>query len=754
MDSNLETLPSLPKQDAPDLPLEEKHSLSEKEKDLEPAPDSGVIDVLRNERELVTRVISVDDDPSLNPYTIRSVLIGSGLSLFAGTIAEIYYFKPQTVFVSTMFLAVLSYLIGRSIEIVLPSSGWFRYLNPCGCNSAMAAEVFAVQALFYKDVKSSKLAAMLVVSSSQFLGYGIAGLLRPALVYPSKMLYPSILPLISALDAFHDNSSAKQFESNEKKKRIFYTAFLTIFIWELFPEYIFPLLTGFSVFCLAHPTSPGFTRVFGGSNNNEGLGLLSLSFDWNYISAAWNPFVIPLKAQFSVLIGYILCIIVSLAAYYNNTWASKNFPFLSQKLFYENGTVYDPLLILNNSSEVDPTLLAQQGLPYFSGTWIIYLLAANMGLAATITHLLLWNCDDLRPAWSWMNRDSLRRGWEGFNWKFWEDDIPGVPADANADPHYREMCKYPDAQNHLYAVMLVSLLVVVPTILHGAGSTLTWWGFYIAVILAAISLLFHGALSAMTGITFIVQPFVQMIGGFLFPGKPMANMFFVLYSYNSVNQGELLLRNLKIAQYTKLPPRGAFIAQLLGTFLGSNLNSVMSTSILTNQHAILKSVEGTDVWSGQQLQRFNWQIMAWSLPQELFATGGRYQWVAWGFPLGLVIPIPFWFIHRHYPRLRGDYLYTPIILWCIGVLSVGISSAFTAYFVVAWFSQWFLRTRHPKWFAKYNYILGGALDAGTHIMVFILSFAVHGATKTSHMFPKWWGANYSGNYDRCAVTTS
>jgi hypothetical protein len=75
-----------------------------------------------------------------------------------------------------------------------------------------------------------------------------------------------------------------------------------IFIWELFPEWIFPMLTGFSVLCLAHPTSHHFTRVFGGSNGNEGLGLFSLCFDWQYISAAWNPFVIPLKAE--VLIRY------------------------------------------------------------------------------------------------------------------------------------------------------------------------------------------------------------------------------------------------------------------------------------------------------------------------------------------------------------------------------------------------------------------------------------------------------------------
>jgi hypothetical protein len=42
-----------------------------------------------------------------------------------------------------------------------------------------------------------------------------------------------------------------------------------------------------------------------------------------------------------------------------------------------------------------------------------------------------------------------------------------------------------------------------------------------------------------------------------------------------------------------------------------------------------------------------------------------------------------------------------------------------------------------------------ALDGGTQVMVFILSFAVQGAAGESHLFPKWWGANQGGNYDRC-----
>ena len=59
-----------------------------------------------------------------------------------------------------------------------------------------------------------------------------------------------------------------------------YTNQLSIFIWELFPEWIFPLLTGFSIACLSAPNSTVVSQVFGGSNGNEGLGFLSISFDW------------------------------------------------------------------------------------------------------------------------------------------------------------------------------------------------------------------------------------------------------------------------------------------------------------------------------------------------------------------------------------------------------------------------------------------------------------------------------------------
>lgn len=47
--------------------------------------------------------------------------------------------------------------------------------------------------------------------------------------------------------------------------------------------------------------------------------------------------------------------------------------------------------------------------------------------------------------------------------------------------------------------------------------------------------------------------------------------------------------------------------------------------------------------------------------------------------------------------------------------------------------------RHPAWFGKYNYILGGGFDAGAKVMMFILTFAVNGGSGRDVSFPTWWG---------------
>jgi hypothetical protein len=55
----------------------------------------------------------------------------------------------------------------------------------------LAIEVLAINKLFYNK-PTPPLAAILCIMSSQCIGYGIAGILRNTLIYPSKMLYVSL----------------------------------------------------------------------------------------------------------------------------------------------------------------------------------------------------------------------------------------------------------------------------------------------------------------------------------------------------------------------------------------------------------------------------------------------------------------------------------------------------------------------------------------------------------------------------------
>lgn len=230
---------------------------------------------------------------------------------------------------------------------------------------------------------------------------------------------------------------------------------------------------------------------------------------------------------------------------------------------------------------------------------------------------------------------------------------------------------------------------------------------------------------------------------------------FTLYGSNSLVQGLLMMEDLKLAQYAKLPPRATFTAQILGTIVGAILNWVMMNSIVKNQREILLSVEGTNIWSGQNVQTYNAQAIAWGgVSGKIFTSGGVYQMVPIGLVIGIFIPLPFWIAHKFFPKMRFDYINTFLISNWLGWLSVGINSSLLPYFTFGFFSQGYLRKKRAALFAKYNLIVTAAIGGGVQIIVFILTFAVFGGSGVAHQFPQWWGNNLNGNVDRCLYVDS
>ena len=144
--------------------------------------------------------------------------------------------------------------------------------------------------------------------------YGIVGLLRPITVYPSEMVYWFNLPTVSTFQGILSPLCTNYFriecflpialhfntDDNIKRLKLFWTAFTAMFVYEIIPAYIFPLLNGFNIVCLttqkaSKRTVDVITNLFGGTNGNEGLGFLSLSFDWQYIGSLYMS--LPLTQQ-------------------------------------------------------------------------------------------------------------------------------------------------------------------------------------------------------------------------------------------------------------------------------------------------------------------------------------------------------------------------------------------------------------------------------------------------------------------------
>jgi hypothetical protein len=135
----------------------------------------------------------------------------------------------------------------------------------------------------------------------------------------------------------------------------------------------------------------------------------------------------------------------------------------------------------------------------------------------------------------------------------------------------------------------------------------------------------------------------------------------------------------------------------------------------------------------------------------MFSIGRTYQWVVLALPIGFLIPLPTYFLHRRFPRAGFQYFVTPVICWYLGFLSVGINSSVMMFFAIGFFVQFYVRKRYPEWFVKYNYIIAAAISGGTELLVFVTTFAVQGGTGKAVIFPPYWGNNFQkGNVDFCA----
>ncbi|KIO27768.1 hypothetical protein M407DRAFT_7102 [Tulasnella calospora MUT 4182] len=191
------------------------------------------------------------------------------------------------------------------------------------------------------------------------------------------------------------------------------------------------------------------------------------------------------------------------------------------------------------------------------------------------------------------------------------------------------------------------------------------------------------------------------------------------------------LEILKLGHYLKIPPYASFWdfpnssmrvspAQLLAVVVSVSAQILMKNAIFASVPDICDPNQGLVGTSRQ------------------FGKGSVYQFHVYGLVIGALLPIPIWLWQRRYPSSLLRHFNISVFLTASTNAPPATGVNFTSYFVVAFLFQYLLRVRRYKLWAKFNYILSCALEAGTGIAVIVIFLALQ-LPKGGRISLDWWG---------------
>ncbi len=115
-----------------------------------------------------------------------------------------------------------------------------------------------------------------------------------------------------------------------------------------------------------------------------------------------------------------------------------------------------------------------------------------------------------------------------------------------------------------------------------------------------------------------------------------------------------------------------------------------------------------------------------------------YYPLVWFFLIGAVLPIPFYYLARRYPRSVWRYVHIPVSLVGANTVPPATGLNFTSWIMVGFAFQWFMRRFHFRWWMRYNYLLATGLDFGVLLGLTVIFFTLQ-LPKGGSIELNWWG---------------
>jgi OPT family oligopeptide transporter len=129
--------------------------------------------------------------------------------------------------------------------------------------------------------------------------------------------------------------------------------------------------------------------------------------------------------------------------------------------------------------------------------------------------------------------------------------------------------------------------------------------------------------------------------------------------------------------------------------------------------------------------------VVWGLlgPQRIFNPGQTYSALLWFFPLGAALSAILHFAAKRWPKSPLKYAMAPVILGGASSIPPASPMNYLAWGAVGCVFQWYIRTRHLRWWSRLNYITAMALSTGlalSTITIFLIFTLNHIDA------PHWW----------------
>ena len=560
----------------------------------------------------------------------------------------------------------------------------------------------------------------LLIFSTQYVGFGFAGIMRRLIVYPTRAVWPTLLPTLALNKALAAPEAKKNINGwTMSRYRFFLIVFCATFVYFWIPNYLFNATSYFNWMTWIKPDNFNLAVITGSIG---GLGINPFpTFDWTVMSYN-GPLGTPFFSTANQFIGSAIAgfILIPAVFYTNYKWTSY-FPINSNSIFTNTGVLYDVRAVLTNGL-LDHDKYMKYGPPFYTAANMVVYGAffALYPFAIIYSFITDWSSisSSFRDLWKTI-RNPRRSNFEN-----------------HTDVHCQMMSKYKEVPDWYFGVVLViaTVLGIVMVEVY-PGTNTPVWGIFFALGINFVFLIPITLIYSVTGFSFGLNVLVELIVGYALPGNGTALNILKCYGYNIDGQAQNYITDQKMAHYAKVPPLAIFKGQLISTFF----QCLVSIGVVNWQ---ISNIDG--LCTDHQDQKFTcpgtntffsasvlWGVIG---PKKVFH--GLYPILQYCFLIGAIAPFPFLLLRKYFPR-QMRFFHPTLVIGGILVFAPYNLVYYTPGLYLAWFFMHYLRKRYVFWWEKYNYVLSSSLTAGCAFSAVIIFFAVQYHPQNL----SWWGNN-------------